>query len=135
MSPDSQSLRDRFRDDLSSGSTPVLLTAVPIAMAVGLGSTWYTHEVAGGFLLLVTIGVLVPSAHEHYMPQDRSWSRDVTWTIAASAVASGLFAGSYLLAGILLSDATATAVVAFVATYLCGWTMLRLLARSDSGGA
>lgn len=129
MSSTQLTLRDRFRDELSSGPLPVLLTAVPIAMAVGMGSAWYWDEFAGGFLLLVTIGVLVPSAHEEYGPQGESWSRDVLWTITASVVATGLFAAGYLLAGLLLSQSIYRAMVAFLLTYLGGGSSLLWLRR------
>ncbi|QCS43711.1 hypothetical protein [Natrinema versiforme] len=124
MSSTQPSLRDRFRDDLRSGSLPVLLTAVPIAMAVGTGSAWYWDEFAGGFLLLVTIGVLVPSAHDEYGPRGQSWSRDVLWTIAASAVATGLFTCGYLIAGTLLTQSIYRATIAFLLTYLGGGSTL-----------
>ncbi|WP_226040511.1 hypothetical protein [Natrinema sp. DC36] len=129
MSSDRPTLRERYANDLHSGSLPVLLTAVPIAMVVALGSAWYWDEFAGGFLLLMTIGVFVPYAHENYWPQDRPWSRDVLWTIAASAVASGLFAGGYLLAGVPLSDSTLRAAVAFGVTVLGGGTVVWSLRR------
>ncbi|QLK25013.1 hypothetical protein HYG81_12970 [Natrinema zhouii] len=129
MTADRPTLRERYADDLRSGSLPVLLTAVPIAMVVALGSAWYWDEFAGGFLLLMTIGGLVPYAHENHWPQDGPWTRDVLWTIAASAVASGLFAGSYLLAGVPLSDPTYRAVVAFGVTVLGGGTVVGSLRR------
>ncbi len=123
MSSDRPSLRERFGADLRAGSLPVLLTAVPIAMAVGLGSTWYWDEFVGGFLLLVTIGVIVPSVHEAHWPQDRSWAADVLWTVAASAVAIALFAATYLLAGFPVDDPTHRAAIAFVAASLGGWSL------------
>ncbi|ELY37446.1 hypothetical protein [Natronorubrum tibetense] len=127
MSSEQVTLRDRFREDLRSGSLPVILTAVPLAMAVGLGSGWYWDQFAAGFLLLLTIGVLVPYAHETYCSQNQSWKRDVLWTVGASAVACGLFASSYLLAGTLVTDPTHNAAAAFVATFLSGAVLLRFL--------
>ncbi|WP_455448856.1 hypothetical protein [Natrinema thermotolerans] len=123
MSSDRPTLRERFRDDLRTGSLAVLLTAVPIAMAVGLGSTWYWDEFAGGFMLLMLLGVIVPSIHEAHWPQDQSLSADVLWTLAASAVALGLFAGIYLLAGVLTEDPTHRAAIAFGVTSLGGWSL------------
>ncbi|WP_222919988.1 hypothetical protein [Natrinema sp. SYSU A 869] len=131
MSSTQPALRDRFRDDLRSGSLPVLLTAVPIAMVVGMGSAWYWGEFAAGFLLLVTIGVLVPSAHEEYGPRGQSWSRDALWTIVASAIATGLFAGGYLLAGTLLTKSIYRAMIAFLWTYLSGGSLLWLRRRGQ----
>lgn len=129
MSSDQSSLHDRYRDDLRSGSLPVLLTAVPIAIVAGIVSGWYWDAFAASFLLLVTVGVMVPYAHETGWPQDRRWSRDVPWTITASAVACGLFAGGYLLGETVLTDPTHNAVVAFGVTLLVGWIGLRLLQR------
>ncbi|WP_121742434.1 hypothetical protein [Natronorubrum halophilum] len=127
MSSTNSSLRDRFRDDLRSGSLPVLLTAVPLAMAVGLGSGWYWDEFAGSFLLLVTIGVLVPYAHETSQSRGQSRMRDVLWTVGASAAACALFAGGYLLARTLVADSMHASVIAFVATVLGGAVLLRLV--------
>ncbi|WP_436343042.1 hypothetical protein [Natronorubrum sp. FCH18a] len=125
MSATNSSLRDRFRDDLRSGSLTVSLTAVPLAMVVGLGSGWYWDAFAAGFLLLLPVGVLVPYAHETHCAQDRGWKWDVSWTIAASAIACGLFAGGYLLAGALVADPTHSAAIAFGATVLGGAVLLR----------
>lgn len=127
MASDRPTLRERFGADLRAGSLPVLLTAVPIAMAVGLGSTWYWNESVGGFLLLVTVGVFVPSVHEEQWPQDWPWPTDVLWTIAASAVAIGLFAGTYLLAGLAVDDPTLRAAIAFSVTSLGGWALSRAI--------
>lgn len=88
---------------------------------------WYWDAFAAGFLLLLTIGVLVPSAHETYWSQERPWTRDVLWTVAASTVACGLFAAGYLLAGTLVTDPTHSAALAFGATFLGGAVLLRLL--------
>lgn len=129
MSSNRPSLGERSGDDSRSGSLPVSLTAVPIAMVVGLGSAWYWHEFAGGFLLLVAIGALVPYAHEAHWSQGRSRSWDVSWTVAASAVATGPFASGYSLAGTLLTDSTHRAAIAFGATFLVGWTLSWLLRR------
>lgn len=129
MSPTRQPLRERFRRDLRSGSLPVSLTAVPLAMITGLGSAWYWDDSGLGFTVLVLIGVFVPYAHENHWPRDRSWTRDAAWTVAASAVAGGLFAGSYLLAAALLGESIHVAVVAFVATAFCGEALSRLLRR------
>ncbi len=98
-------------------------------MAVALGSASHWGESASGVLLLVTIGVLVPAAHEAHRPQDRSRSRDVAWTVAASAVATGLFAGGYLLAGTVLADPTHRGVLAFGGASIAGWTLSSLLGR------
>lgn len=44
MPADRPTLRERYADDLHSGSFPVLLTAVPIAVVIALGSAWYWDE-------------------------------------------------------------------------------------------
>lgn len=129
MSSDRSSLRDRFGDDLRSGSLPVSLTAVPLAMAVGLGSVLYWDEFAGGFLLLMLLGGFVPYAHETYWPQDRPWSRDVAWTVVASAVATGLFAIGYLLAGPVLTESIHRSAIAFGWSVLGGGALVRSLRR------
>jgi hypothetical protein len=49
----------------------------------------------GSFLLLLTIGVVVPTLYDEYWPQyDRTW-KAVSWIVGASAVASGGFIGLY----------------------------------------
>ena len=129
MSPGKPSLRERFSDDLRSGSLPVLLTAVPLAMVVGLGSGWYLDDTAVGFLLLVAIGAVVPYVHETHWAQDRSWGHDVAWTVAASGVAAGAFGASYLLAAGVLGESIHTPAIAFVASALCVTGLGRLARR------
>lgn len=89
-----------------------------------MGATWYWTDFGGGFLLLMLLGGLVPYAHERYWPQDRPWWRDVMWTIAASAVASGLFAGGYLLAD-SLHRSTLAFGVAVLGGGLLVWSLRR----------
>ena len=129
MSSDRPTLRDRYAADLRSGSLPVVLTAVPLAMGTGLGSQWYWGEFLPGFLLLVAIGVLVPAAHDRHQPQDRAWMQDVLWTVGASLVAIALFAGSWLLVGPVTADPTHRAAVAFLATVCCGEGFGQVLGR------
>jgi hypothetical protein len=53
----------------------------------------FDHD--GSFLLLLTIGVVVPTLYDEYWPQcDRTW-KAVCWIAGASAVASGAFTGVY----------------------------------------
>ena len=134
MTATDRSLRDRFRDDLRSGSLVVSLTAVPLAMVVGLGTGWYAGDTAFGFALLLSIGVFVPSVHESYWvrddaARDASRVRDVAWTVAASVAVTGLFAASHLLATTALGDSIHAVPIAFVATVLCGDALGRLHRR------
>ncbi|WP_152041191.1 hypothetical protein [Salinigranum salinum] len=49
----------------------------------------------GSFLLLLTIGVVVPTLYDEYWPPyDRMW-KAVCWIVVASAVASGAFSSLY----------------------------------------
>ena len=49
----------------------------------------------GSFLLLLTIGVVVPTLYDEYWsPYNRTW-KAVCWIVVASAVASGGFTGLY----------------------------------------
>ena len=130
MSPSSQSLRERFRNDLRSGSLSVLLVVIPLAMLAGTGGGRYSGDSGLGFALLLVVGVFVPYAHESHWPQDRSRARDAAWTVAASVVAVGLFAASYLLAATVLGDSIHTVPVAFAATVLCSEAMGRLVRRT-----
>lgn len=129
MPSGSPPLRERYMADLRSGSFPVLVTAVVIATAIGLGLAVRIHEYETGFLLVILLGVQVPAAHERFRRQDAGWLRDVAWTVGASVGALALFGAGYVLAALVLRDTLVVAAVAFVAANVVGWLALTGLER------
>lgn len=86
MSSERPGLRERLREDLRSGSLPVILTGVVLALPVAYAVMELTHVEAMGFFGLITVGVVVPQAHEHHWPTYGGW-RDVAWTVVTTVVA------------------------------------------------
>lgn len=82
----SASLRDRLMEDLRSGSLPVIVTGVLLALPCAYAVTALTDSTSAGFLMLITVGVLLPQAHENHWPTYGGW-RDAAWTVAATAIA------------------------------------------------
>ncbi|MFB6103665.1 MAG: hypothetical protein ABEJ57_01080 [Halobacteriaceae archaeon] len=91
----SASLRDRLLEDLRSGSLPVIVTAVVLALPAAYAVTALTHTTSAGFLTLMTVGVVLPTAHETHWPTSGGW-RDVAWTVAATLVAVLAFLAVYV---------------------------------------
>jgi hypothetical protein len=69
------------------------------------------------FLLLVTLAVGVPTAHDEYGPTHDRTSQAVAWVLAGCVVAAVEFVAVYLAAGVVAGlSVTPAAVVAFLAT-------------------
>lgn len=101
----------------------VVAVAVVLAMPTGLYIGSVTGESGVGFLLLMVVGVAVPSAY------DRRWHERfpdpveaVAWTVAACAVSTTVYVGFYLLGRTAVGDLLA-ATVAFV----CAWGFVLLV--------
>lgn len=108
------SLRERLVADLSSTNTLVILVAIVCAVPIFLAYTAMRGvDFAGGFLLLMSIGVDVPHVYERYWPVEYTGTGAIAWTIAASFVTTVLFIGLYQLFATVM-DATIAAVVAFL---------------------
>lgn len=100
-----------------AGVAAALPTAYAFRSAFGSG--------AGSFLLLVTLGVAVPTAYDEYWPAYERARAAVAWILAACVVATAAFVACYLVAtGAARLGATLGAAVAFVLTNLGGFALL-----------
>ncbi|WP_435183950.1 hypothetical protein [Halobellus sp. EA9] len=85
----------------------------------------------GSFLLLVTLGVVVPTAYDEYWPAYDRAGAAVAWILVACAVAATAFVACYLVgteaAGL---GSTPSAAVAFLATDLGGFALLAVGRRT-----
>lgn len=71
-----------------------IVVALPTAYA--FRSTVGHGQRSGGFLLLLTLAVGVPTAYDEYWPDyDRTW-KAVAWVLVACTVATAEFVGIYL---------------------------------------
>ncbi|MFB6171225.1 MAG: hypothetical protein ABEJ23_01740 [Haloarculaceae archaeon] len=113
-------LRDRVATQRNVTIVVAILVAVPTAYAVQstVGSD------AGGFLLLVTLAVGVPTAYDEYWPAyDRTWLA-VAWVLAACAVAAVTFTALSLVGTAVGLSPALAAGVAFLVTGLGGSALL-----------
>lgn len=114
MSDSRDSLLARFRRELFSRQSLVILVAIVVAVPVAGALYEYTGDFAAGFLLLVLLGVEVPSTYERRWPiAYESTVAIVAWTLGACALVAGAFLALYLAASAFLSRPLG-AVVAFV---------------------
>jgi len=125
MPPDRPSLRDRYAEDLRSGSLVVQVTAVFLALAAGVASTAFAHASVPTFLLLVLVGVQIPALHERLVENGGGWLGDVGWTVVVSALAVATFALGYVGAAAVLDVSPVVATtLAYLATTLAGLALV-----------
>lgn len=84
------SLRRRLFEDLRSGSLAVIVTGVVLALPAAYLVTAVTHSTSAGFLVLITVGVVLPQAHERHWPAKDVWY-DIGWTIVATAIVVAVY--------------------------------------------
>jgi hypothetical protein len=83
-------IRERFWTQRNLTVSLAILLALFLTYGFGV-----VFEPDGSFLLLLTIGVVVPTLYDEYWPPyDRTW-KALCWIVVASAVASGAFTGLY----------------------------------------
>ncbi len=103
-----------------------IIVAVPVASAFHLMTG--SSSQAGGFLLLMTLAVGVPSAYDEYWPQyDRTW-KAIAWVLIAATVVTVEFVSFYFLGSdVLKLSAFYAAVGAFLVTDLgnLAWLIVR----------
>jgi hypothetical protein len=106
-------IRQRFWTQRNLTVSVAILLAFFLTYGFGV-----VFEPDGSFLLLLTVGVVVPTLYDEYWsPYDRTW-KAVCWIVVASAVASGAFTGLYFIGTELfgLSSILASAGAFLVAT-------------------
>jgi hypothetical protein len=120
----SSDVATRLRDRLWTKRTLTISTAIVVGLLVTYGFS-VVFGPDGSFLLLLTVGVVVPTlSDEYWSPYDRAW-KAVGWVVGASAVASGVFVSLYWVGSELvgLSPLLASAG-AFLVTTIGGIAIL-----------
>ncbi len=108
-------LRDRATTQRNVSIYVAIIVAVPLAYAFTL---LFSYQ--GSLLLLLTLGLGVPTAYADYWPPyDDHW-RVIGWVVAASTIATVEFTGVYVIATgrIHLSP-----FVGSITAFLITWTM------------
>jgi hypothetical protein len=113
-----------IRDRIQAQRNVVVYTALLVALPITYGfNTAFGPD--GSFLLLLTVGVVVPTAYnECWPPYDRTW-KAVGWITVASVVAAVAFATAFALT-VRLSSASALVASggAFLVTAVGGFVSL-----------
>lgn len=115
----------RLREWATTQRTVTTLAALLVAMPTAYAFRSAVGGIAGGFLLLWTLGVGVPSAYRNYWPTyDRTW-RAVAWVLVACAVATVAFTGLHVVGTAVAGLSPFLAAVgAFLVTYLGTFALL-----------
>lgn len=109
----------RFADLRDRCTTPrnvAVLAAVAVAIPAAYGLHAAFEAEQGEFLLLLALGVDVPTVHDQYGPQERVLAA-VAWTIGACAVVGAGFVVVFVAALSVTSSFFASAA-AFLLAYL-----------------
>ncbi|WP_380676576.1 hypothetical protein [Salinigranum sp. GCM10025319] len=114
----------RLRDRLWTHRNLTIATAIVVGLLVTSGFS-VAFDPDGSFLLLLTVGVVVPTLYDEYWPQyDQGW-KAVGWIVGASVVASGAFVSLYWVGTELAGLSPLLASVgAFVLTTVGGIAVL-----------
>ncbi|WP_276258838.1 hypothetical protein [Haloglomus litoreum] len=115
----------RLRNWLTDQQQVATLVAVLVALAAGYAFEARFGVYAGSFLLLMLLGVGVPSAYEERWPRyDHAWQA-VAWVLVACGLVVVAFVGSFLAGRALALDSSLASVGAFLAVSLGGLLLLR----------
>lgn len=88
-----QSLRERALTQRNA----TILTAILVALPTAYGFHVWSGAEQGGFLVLMLLAVLVPTAYDDlWETYDETW-KGVVWTLAACAVVTVEFVGLYVV--------------------------------------
>ncbi|MFW6448180.1 MAG: hypothetical protein ACOC0X_01420 [Halobacteriota archaeon] len=118
------SLRKRLHDGYEDGSIVVLVVSIALAIVIGVVVAPMAFE-AGGFYLLILVGVLVPLAYRRGWSRHLGPARAALWSVAAAAVATALYWAGYRVANQFLDRAVDVATVAFLFAVVGGIVVLR----------
>ena len=83
-------LRDRLWTHRNLTITTAIIVGLFITYVFGV-----TFDPEGSFLLLLTVGVVVPTLYDEYWPPYGQAWKAVGWIVGASVAASGVFVGLY----------------------------------------
>ena len=88
--------RGSLWDRATAQRNVVIYAAVLVAVPAAYGFHVVFSGQEAGFLLLVTLGVGVPTAYNSYWPTyDRLW-KTVVWVVGAAALSAAAFAGLFV---------------------------------------
>lgn len=127
MAPDSTRPSPGAR--LRTPENASILAAVALAVPAGTTASVLLHGDVLGFLLLMLVGVSVPTAYRTQWPADGSVPDAVAWTVAVGVLAGAAFLALALGLRVALGSATLASVVAFLVTGLGGPLLLALWLR------
>lgn len=127
---ESPTRRERIVTDLTSTNTLVILVAIVLAVPIAGYTAMSGIEFAGGFLLLLSIGVDVPDVYERYWPVEYTPVGAIAWTIAMGLVTAALFIGLYQLFVIGMETISA-AVAVFLLTTVVQYSSAIVYRRID----
>ncbi len=113
--PSTRRLAD-LRDRLTAPRNAAILAAVAVAIPAAYGFHTAFDADQGDFLLLLALGVGVPTVHSQHGPQEHILTA-VAWVLGACAVVGLLFVAVYVAALSVTSTVPAGAV-AFLVAYL-----------------
>lgn len=120
----SSNVATRLHERLWTQRNLTISTAVLVALPVTYGFS-VAFDPDGSFLLLLTVGVVVPTLYDEYWPPyDRAW-KAAGWIVCTSAVASAAFVGLYWVGTELVGSPSLLASVgAFLLTAIGGIAVL-----------
>jgi hypothetical protein len=119
----------RLRNWLTDQQQLVTLAAILVALPASYAFRATFGEFPGSFLLLVLLGVFVPTAYDDYWPRyDRTW-KAVAWTLVACAVTATVFVGGYLVGEAAGIGPLLAGLAAFLVTSLGGFAVLAARGR------
>jgi ABC-type sugar transport system substrate-binding protein len=121
----SSDVATRLRERLWTQRNLTVSTAIVAGLLVTYGFG-VAFSPDGSFLLLLTVGVVVPTLYDEYWPPyDQAW-KAVGWVVGASAVASGVFVSLYWVGSEVVGlSSLAASVGPFLLTTIGGIAVLR----------
>lgn len=110
----SHSTSDSVRNRPTTQRNVAICTAILMAIPVSIGFQTWAGPDAGGFLLLMLLGIGVPTGFDDYHQGfDDTW-HSVAWALLASSIVAVEFVSLFLLSTGLGQSPTAASVGAFL---------------------
>lgn len=110
-----------------------ILVAIVLAVPTGLLAETWLHWEGLGFLLVLALGVMVPTAYRRQWPGHRSTAGAPAWTVVACAIAATVTVGLTTLGGTYGGQSEViAAVVGFLVVALGGPILLYRLTGQAS---
>lgn len=116
--PDTDSLSSRFRAEVFSLSSVVILTASVFALVAGYVIQGWVGDTGAGIGAVMSIGIGVPSLYDEWPAQYTSAVKTCLWTAVESILAFCLYVLVFTLVGAGFSTVVATVLAILVTTSL-----------------